>query len=237
MNIIARYKKLSFWNKFGFWGTVASIVGIIIAIVVFFLSQQDTSEIKKSVAQTVEMLRDELSIKNEQIEFLQGQIGSLGEIIPSDRARELAKQIPKDAGPYALALKAITERRFEDARHFLDEAQKLKETELAEIYRARGVTEFYAGNYINAESWYEKAIELAPDDPRILNDTGVAFLECAKYTEAEALMRRALEIDEKSFGKDHPEIAIDLNNLAGLLQETNRFSEAESLMHRALQID
>ena len=50
-------------------------------------------------------------------------------------------------------------------------------------------------------------------------------------------MRRALAIDEKSFGPDHPNVAIDLNNLALLLQATNRLAEAEPLMRRALAID
>ena len=55
--------------------------------------------------------------------------------------------------------------------------------------------------------------------------------------EAEPLMRRALAIDEKSFGPDHPDVARDLNNLAQLLQATNRLAEAEPLMRRALAID
>jgi tetratricopeptide (TPR) repeat protein len=50
-------------------------------------------------------------------------------------------------------------------------------------------------------------------------------------------MRRALAIDEASFGSDHPDVAVDLNNLAQLLQATNRLDEAEPLMRRALAID
>ena len=50
-------------------------------------------------------------------------------------------------------------------------------------------------------------------------------------------MRRALEIDEKSFGPDHPNVAIELNNLARLLHDTNRLDEAEPLMHDALEIE
>ena len=49
-------------------------------------------------------------------------------------------------------------------------------------------------------------------------------------------MRRALAIDEASLGKDHPNVAIRLNNLAPLLQATNRLGEAEPLMRRALAI-
>ena len=50
-------------------------------------------------------------------------------------------------------------------------------------------------------------------------------------------MRRALVIDEASYGADHPNVAIDLNNLAASLQATNRLGEAEPLMRRALVID
>jgi tetratricopeptide (TPR) repeat protein len=50
-------------------------------------------------------------------------------------------------------------------------------------------------------------------------------------------MRRALAIDEASFGKDHPNVARDLNNLATLLRATKRLGEAEPLMRRALAID
>ena len=49
-------------------------------------------------------------------------------------------------------------------------------------------------------------------------------------------MRRALAIDEQSYGPDHPDVARDLNNLAIFLQATNRLSEAGPLMHRALVI-
>ena len=48
-------------------------------------------------------------------------------------------------------------------------------------------------------------------------------------------MRRALEIDLASFGENHPNVAIRLNNLGQLLQATNRIEEAEPLMRRALE--
>ena len=72
---------------------------------------------------------------------------------------------------------------------------------------------------------------------RLLNDLGQFFRSKARNAAAEPLMRRALTIDEKSFGEDHPKVAIDLNNLAQLLKATNRLSEAEPLMRRALTID
>ena len=55
-------------------------------------------------------------------------------------------------------------------------------------------------------------------------------------------MRRALSIDEKSFGEDHPEVTIDLNNLATIAPGDEPAvrggavdaSSAEQLMRRAL---
>ena len=59
----------------------------------------------------------------------------------------------------------------------------------------------------------------------------------ARYAEAEPLFRRALAIDEASYGPDRPEVATDLNKLASLLYATNRLGEAEPLFRRALAID
>jgi hypothetical protein len=65
---------------------------------------------------------------------------------------------------------------------------------------------------------------------------GLLLFGKALHAEAEPLMRRALAIDEQSFGAAHPNVARDLNNLAQLLQATNRLAEAEPLMRRALAI-
>ena len=47
-------------------------------------------------------------------------------------------------------------------------------------------------------------------------------------------VRRALAIDEKSYGPEHPNLAKDLNNLAELLRAPD---EAEPLYRRALAIN
>ena len=49
-------------------------------------------------------------------------------------------------------------------------------------------------------------------------------------------MRRALAINEHSYGPDHPNVATCLHNLARLLQDTSRLAEAEPLMRRHLEI-
>ena len=54
--------------------------------------------------------------------------------------------------------------------------------------------------------------------------------------EAERLMRRALAIDEKSLGPDHPTVAIHLHNLSMVLIAMNRLGQAEPLMKRHVLI-
>ncbi len=72
---------------------------------------------------------------------------------------------------------------------------------------------------------------------RLMNKLGLYLYTKGLYSEADPLMRSALKIDEASFGPNHPDVAIDLNNLAELLQTTNRYPEAEPLYRRALKID
>lgn len=71
----------------------------------------------------------------------------------------------------------------------------------------------------------------------LLNQVGQRRHHLAEWTRAEPLMRRALAMDEASFGPEHPEVARGLNNLAQLLKATNRLAEAEPLMRRALSIN
>ncbi len=78
-----------------------------------------------------------------------------------------------------------------------------------------------------------------PDSEELLDAldaAGTALFRAAKYADSEPLLRRALTIDERRLGANHSRIAIRLNNLARLLQDTNRLAEAEPLMRRALAI-
>lgn len=84
---------------------------------------------------------------------------------------------------------------------------------------------------------YADKAGIATPVARLMNDLGLMHLAKSLYKEAEPLMRRALAIDEKSFGENHPRVANDLNNLAELLRKTNHLVEAEPLIRRALRIN
>ncbi len=85
-------------------------------------------------------------------------------------------------------------------------------------------------NWSRASLWQDSRLSYAA------SQLGSFLLHAAQYAEADPLLRRSLEIMERSLGKDHPEVAIRLSNLAQLLKDTNRLAEAEPLMRRSLEI-
>lgn len=72
---------------------------------------------------------------------------------------------------------------------------------------------------------------------RLFSDLGALYYSERQNVKAEALMNRALEIDEKFCGPDSARVATRLGNLALLLIENSRLEEAEGLIRRALKID
>jgi tetratricopeptide (TPR) repeat protein len=72
--------------------------------------------------------------------------------------------------------------------------------------------------------------------PELLGRAGGYLLGRAAYSEASALTRDALAISERTLGPEHPNIAKDLNHLAGVLRHQGKFTEARSLFERALTI-
>ncbi|MGZ6266731.1 MAG: tetratricopeptide repeat protein [Candidatus Limnocylindrales bacterium] len=91
--------------------------------------------------------------------------------------------------------------------------------------------------HVAAATGHADAAGLTGPTSRLMNELGLYLEIRCQFPEAEPLLRRALAIDEASYGPDHPTVAIRLNNVASLLQATNRLGEAEPLMRRALAID
>jgi nephrocystin-3 len=94
------------------------------------------------------------------------------------------------------------------------------------------------GPYIASfEEWSQRS---AIENSRIshtANELGNFLMEADLCKEAEPLCHRALAIDELNFGPNHPQVALDLNYLALLLERTHRLAEQEPLLRRALEID
>ena len=92
-------------------------------------------------------------------------------------------------------------------------------------------------DYRKAGEYYQKAVQLQPDNPEYLNAAGRISYTLGNYRESEKLLNRALELRKKSLKPDDPKLATSLNNLALLYYTQGKYQEAEQLYHRALAID
>lgn len=78
-----------------------------------------------------------------------------------------------------------------------------------------------------------------PDDPRLantLNDLGVLYGMINRDIEAEALFQRALAINEKAFGRQHPFVVLTLQNLSVIYASQHKFSEAHKAARESLEV-
>src|SRR2546427_4057133 len=73
-------------------------------------------------------------------------------------------------------------------------------------------------------------------EARRLNQDAAALYSSGKFPEATPLVQRALAIQEKALGVEHPDVAASLDNLAGLYRAQGKYREAERLYRRALTI-
>jgi tetratricopeptide (TPR) repeat protein len=91
--------------------------------------------------------------------------------------------------------------------------------------------------HAEAVAGYADAAGIAKPTVDVMGRLAMLLGAKALHGRAEPHYRRALAIAEANFPPDDPRIAIPLNNLAQLLQDTNRLGEAEPLYRRALGID
>jgi len=75
------------------------------------------------------------------------------------------------------------------------------------------------------------------DAANLWGNLGYYLERVADYAGARAANERALAIDERAFGPDHPNIAIRVNNLGSVLQDLGDLAGARAAFERALAID
>jgi tetratricopeptide (TPR) repeat protein len=140
-----------------------------------------------------------------------------------------------DAKDQGIAL--YLQGKYSQAEKILTDVAAKKELDLIDTLRYVGASQLAQGEYREAADSLRKALSLHPDDADLLNSLGGALYLLDDWSGAEPAMRRALAIDEATFGLEHPKVARDLNDLALLLQATNRRADAEPLFRYALAIN
>lgn len=69
-----------------------------------------------------------------------------------------------------------------------------------------------------------------------LNGKVISLYRQGKYGEAVSLAQEALRVAEERFGPEHPNVAMSLNNLAGLYKAQAKYAAAGPLYKRSLAI-
>ncbi|MBF0466742.1 MAG: tetratricopeptide repeat protein [Nitrospirae bacterium] len=90
--------------------------------------------------------------------------------------------------------------------------------------------------YQEALSYYEKAVELDPQNALYLNDAGLMYDTLGQYNKAIDYYEQALKIDRQNFDDNHPQIAIYLNNLGGAYYDLGQYEKAITLFKKSLGI-
>ncbi|MCX6670170.1 MAG: FxSxx-COOH system tetratricopeptide repeat protein, partial [Methanothrix sp.] len=72
---------------------------------------------------------------------------------------------------------------------------------------------------------------------QLLDSTGRYLIKVAEFQEAKENLRAALEIAEKVYGPEHPQVAIHAINLGSVLQDLGDLQGAKKFYERALAID
>ena len=151
---------------------------------------------------------------------------------------------------------AIAEGRYDEADALLEQAGQTDEAAakkgLAEAQQRflsaaataaqRGDLAWTKFDFATAATHFDHAADLASSaDPlkqaNYLNRAGRALDEAGNYPQALARFQSSLTLRETALPKNHPDIAMSLNNLAMLYKDTNRLAEAEPLMQRAIKIN
>jgi tetratricopeptide (TPR) repeat protein len=70
----------------------------------------------------------------------------------------------------------------------------------------------------------------------MLHNLAGLYVHTGRYSEAEAMLEKVLEIDRHVLGEEHPDYAMDLKSLANLYRKTGRHADAERMYRQAEQI-
>lgn len=146
----------------------------------------------------------------------------------------------------------LLQRDAAEALPVLERALDIRRRELGEVHAETARTHFELGKYFRSVSRREEAEEHFRAAVAILRqvDPGGAQLADAlsglgnllgkdyveEFEEAEVLLREALDIYKVTWGEEHPDYAIALNNLASALWDLERWQEGDALMERSIEL-
>jgi tetratricopeptide (TPR) repeat protein len=112
------------------------------------------------------------------------------------------------------------------------------------IYSQLGRTQFYQGEYKEAISFCEKALDIYKNTPpsnhsdlaKCHNILGVVYNNVGEYSKALSSHVKALEIRQQSLPLNHPSLAMSYSSIGNMYSNMGEYSKALSSHEKALEI-
>jgi tetratricopeptide (TPR) repeat protein len=166
------------------------------------------------------------SSKDQDVNQLRQQAAAALEAGEFGRAEEFLNKASERDLEVAASLQEVAEQRLISAAASKARNGDLKMTQLA---------------YAEAATYFREAANILPSNAEelrasYLNSAGITLYHAGDYAVAEAPLMQALSIREQVLGPHHPNVAVSLDNLAGLYHHQGKYAEAEPLYQRALAI-
>jgi len=109
---------------------------------------------------------------------------------------------------------------------------------------ALGLLRYEQGRFVDAKQLYNQSLNIlestsAPvtDISELLDDLAQVYVSQQQWSLAKQTYERALEVDRRVLGDDHPRVAMRLNNLAVVAQNISDLKLAEALFRDAIRRD
>lgn len=164
-----------------------------------FLTQAEELKLQGRHSEALPILEQILSSDPENIVALEELAENELALHQFSRAKAAAEQIvslhnESYIGHYILGFLFSRDQNWKPALTSLKLANKLRSNN-AEILRCLGWALFHSAQQIEGTVTLERALNLEADNPLILCDLGVLYLESKQPLKAQALFKRTLELD------------------------------------------
>ena len=128
----------------------------------------------------------------------------------------------------AIALNPNNTQARKNLQVILKQGATASKSDSAEDYNTLGIALWHQGKLTDAETAFQKALQLKPDYPEAINHLGAVFYRRGRLLEADMALRKAIALKP-----DYPEAH---KNLAAILQNQGKFAEAQTSLRKAIAL-
>ncbi len=165
--------------------------------------------------------------------------------VPGTNAANIAESL------VALGLLRVDQAQLDEAERLIRSGLEKSKQALPADHPAIAASTDALGRVLEEKGDYDQAIRLLEEAVRLRSrsntsevDLAASLYELANvhfyaghYQESQALNRRVLEINRKTYGERHPRVAEAFVNLGAIQHELGNYKEAEKLHRQALEIN